>query len=301
MSLDPFGGALGPDPTVVLPRLTLPPLKTGPLYRIEFVVELVGQRTVPAASASRLLDADWFGALGSPFLWAMRPVDTAWQPMTGSKDGSYDSIALSWRVITERGSINRAAADRLLEVAEGFAKGIGRKAVGVPIPADIEILAKDLRQITEYLDAGIGAAIGGVRPFLERDVWVACSALGLEYTPEGEFAWRADDRILFSVSPIGASERFSLAGVQAGNRLDGLSIGFRIAVCPDPSRALDGMWHAATTLATRLGGTVFDDEEKPLTTSSTRRAAKDLAEALTLFDRAQIVPGSAEALALFGT
>jgi hypothetical protein len=291
--------SFGPDPSVVLPSLAVAPLRTGPLYRIEYVIELVGPRTVPAASAARLLDSDWYGALGSPTMWAMRPADTAWQPMTNSMDGSYDSIALAWRIITARGSIGRAAADRLFEVAERFAGEIGRRAVAVPTPEEVETQAKDLGQITDYLDAGIGAAIGGTAPFVERDIWTVCSALGLEFTPSGEFAWRADGRTLFAVSPVGDFERFSLAGVQAGNRHEGLSIGFRIAVCPDPPAALAGMWHAAKVLAQRLGGVVFDDSERPLTASAERAAEQELRQALQLFVRAKLVPGSAEAIGLF--
>src|SRR5690349_1319330 len=104
-----------------LPIPSIAPLVPAPARKVQFVVELVGPRTVPAAQAGELLHPNWRAALGQPELWAMRPADAAWQPLRALTQGSYDSIALAWDMVTPQGDLSAASAIHLAGVAEQFA------------------------------------------------------------------------------------------------------------------------------------------------------------------------------------
>ena len=101
---DYFGEPLRPDPAIALAPIEVTiPLKSGPLHRVQFVIEFVGPRSVPALAAIHLLGSEWYSALGQPFIHAMRPADLHWHPLTNSTDGSYDSLALSWDLLSPKG------------------------------------------------------------------------------------------------------------------------------------------------------------------------------------------------------
>lgn len=300
---DLFGVPLKPDPAVALPPAPRPvPAKPGPLHRVEFVIELVGPRSVPALAASRLLDPDWQGALGNPRVHAMRASDLQWQPLTGAKDGSYDSLALSWPFLGERGSLGEPAGATLMQTAERFAQPISRRAVAIPPPADIDVQVRDLQRLREILDVGVALVYGPYSGQIsERELWIACARLGLGFSPEGSFDWRSDPASppLVSVTPIGISEAFSLAGVQQGRTFEGATIGFSVPRCPDPRAALDAAFRIADVLAARLKGVVFDDEGRPASARIRGEMAQALEQGLGLFGQANLAPGSAEARTLF--
>ncbi len=300
---DLFGQPLGPDPTIALKPFELDfPVKTGPLHKVQFVIEFVGQRTVLAGNAAQLLSPDWFQALGQPNLLAMRPADLQWQPLTPAVDGSYDSLAMTWDLLTPLGSISGASAKHLLELAERFAPYIQRRALAMPVPAEVNGAVRNLQQAKDMQDIGFELTVmSSTASFTEKDLWIACSNLGLEYSPAGSFDWRLPGHPcpLLSVTPIGQTDAFSLRNVQLGMTHVGVTIGFSLPINPAPVQALEACFYVGETIALRLSGHVMDDSDRVVTETVKKDLREDLKQGLSRFSRTGMTTGSAELLKLF--
>ena len=176
-----FGAPLGPDPAIALrPPSLLPAAKPGPLHKVQFVVELVGPRSVAAAAVANLLSPQWYEALGRPEAFAMAPADTQWRVLTASTAGSYDSVALAWDIVSPRGELSSTAPQHLLQVAEQFATQIQRRAMSLPVPGDVDRIRRQLMEYRDNLDVGFGMTVLTHAGIAERDVWLTCSRLGLD-------------------------------------------------------------------------------------------------------------------------
>ncbi|CAN5629124.1 hypothetical protein BH11ARM2_BH11ARM2_05650 [soil metagenome] len=302
--MDDFGVPLLRDPKIALPEsVALPKKKVGPLHRVEFVVEMAGPRTATAAAVSRLLDYDWYTALGHPRLWGMRPSDETWQPLAASHDGAYDSVALSYPMVRLDGKLDVGSALRVEERANEFATLINRRAIGVPKASEVGAIARDLENIRDNLDAGVSFAFSPSRGrVLEKDLWIIFAAMGLQFGSSGNFEYRpfGADRGLFEALPIGgASEKFSLASVQAGAQHEGVSLGFRLPTCPNPIRAIEGLLRTGRALCERVGGRLLDEDSRFVDGKIAQRAINDVTAADATLRRAGIEPGSAEAILLW--
>jgi hypothetical protein len=303
-SRDPgFGDLLRPDPSVALAPPAIDPIIPGPAHRAQFVVELIGPRSVPAAQIAPLIQPQWYEALGRPELYCMSPADTCWQPLNPRIDGSYDSVAAAWDVLSPRGTLSSGSASQLLQSCEQFARAVNRRAMGLPEPGDIDRVAKALLQVRDQLDVGVSIAIfptAGRIP--ERDLWIACAALGLQFSPDGAFVWKSPQHPnpLFSATPIGDAEAFSLGAVQAGTDHEGVTIGFNVPLCPNPMAAFDGAVRAAEYIARQIGGAAFDDSARPLSAKVRDALRRDLAGGVVMLEKATLRPGSASAIKVFG-
>ena len=300
---DLFGQPLLADPEIALQPLHLDvPLKSGPLHRIQFVIEFVGQRTVLAANAAQLLMPDWFEALGKPNLLAMRPADLQWQPLTPSPDGSYDSLAMTWDLLGRNGQISSASSAHLLELAEVFAPYIQRRAMAMPIPRDVDSTVKVLKEAKDMLDIGFEITVmSSTAAFAEKDLWIECVRLGLKFSSTGSFDWQLDGHPypLFSITPIGQTDAFSLSNVQRNVSHVGVTIGFSLPLNAAPAQAIEACFYVAERIARDLNGVILDDSDRPLTESIKNELRDSLKQGIGLFSRAGMITGSAESIALF--
>ncbi len=303
MNSDLFGQPLQADPTVALKSVRPPTLKQGPLPRVQFVIEFVGPRSVPASQAAALVSAQWHAAFGQPAAWCMRPSDKTWQPLTNAQDGSYDSLALAWDIVGEQGSISGVAGNHLMTTAESFAAQINRRPMPMPTPPELDGIAGLLHNALQNLDAGFAlmvVPVGGL--VAERDLWILCSRLGLSMSPEGSFDWRAGDHPmpLFSITPIGDTENFSLGAVERGANHQGVTIGFSLPLSPEPVEGCRGCFAAANFLATSINGRILDDSGGQMTDVKRASQRETIRQAVETLNRLAIPPGSAEAIRLFG-
>jgi hypothetical protein len=298
-----FGGPLQPDPAVALrPPANLPRPKSGPLHKVQYVIELVGPHSVLASSAAALLSPQWVAALGEPQMYAMAPSDTEWRPLTTNATGSYDSIALTWDIVSPRGELTSAAAEHLQRAVEQFAPSIQRRVMPLPIPADIDKTKRQLVQLRDNLDVGFGMAVLPPAGIPERAVWTTCARLGMDIGPTGEFEWRVPgwNLPLLSVSPLGPADQFSLRAVQASAVHPALSLGFNVPTNPGPAETLEACFQVADALAASCAGTVIDENDRPLTEKSKNTYRENLKEAIHALTSVGFAPGSPEALRLFG-
>ena len=267
------------------------------------MIELVGPRSVPASATANLMQPQWYEALGRPELFCMGPTDTVWQRMTPKTDGSYDSVALAWDILSPGGSLSFASANHLLQACEQFANGVNRRAMPMPEPKQIDRVAKALAQVREQLDIGVSLMALPEAGFVsERDLWIACARLGLQFSGNGAFVWAGDPHPnpMFSVTPIGDVETFSLGAVQAGKTHEGITVGFSLPLCPGPAAALDGALRAADEIARAIAGNAFDDSARPLTSKIRDELRRDLAQGVSMLEKANLKPGSAAAIKIFG-
>ncbi len=298
-----FDPPLGPDPAIALIPPIVPSPAPGPAHRAQYVIELVGPRSAPASAAAQLLSQNWFAALGQPELYVMSPADQQWRAMTPQTGGSYDSIALCWDLTTSHGSLSRQSAESLLRNAEQFASAIGRRAMPLPTPQDVDKVVKLLAKTREQLDIGAALVVIPRAEFVpERQIWRICARLGLEFSPTGSFDWKSPNHPspLFSVTPIGQVESFSLAAVNRNDVHEGLTIGFSVPLCPAPMAALDGAIHCAEVIAGEIQAAVFDDTSRPLTSKLKDELRRDLQAGVQMLEAAGLKPGSSAALKVFG-
>ena len=300
-----FGKPLQPNSAVAI---SSPPARNpepnGPHHKVQFVVEFVGHRSVPATVAAALHSPQWFQALGSPELFAMSPSDQVWQTLTTRTDGSYDSLALAWDLLSANGQLTGSSANHLLKVAEGFASEIQRRAMPLPPPGDVDRLVKALNEIRDGLDIGVEVLlVPHGQEFLEREVWLALAELGFDIGASGFFEFKGpfDSAPLVTVIPTGGRDSFTLGAVQQGIRHPGLMIGFNVPTSPNPEFALDAVFRTADHLRNKLDATAFTDDDLPLDPSTKARLQSYLQDGIQALHRVGIEPGSRAAFKLFGS
>ncbi len=301
---DLFGQPLQADPEIALQPLVLDiPLKSGPLHKIQYVIEFVGQRTVLAGNAAQLLAPDWYQALGQPKLHCMRPADLQWQPLTPSPDGSYDSLAMTWDLLGKGGAISSASAKHLLDLAETFAPYIQRRAMAMPVPHEVDMVVRALKEAKAMLDVGFELTVmSPTASYAEKDLWIECAKLGLEFSSTGSFDWKVPGHPypILSVTPIGQTDAFSLSNVQRDLKHVGVTIGFSLPLNISPAQAIEGCFYLAERIKYDLGAVILDDADRELTESIKNDLRQSLKDGLSLFARAGMTTGSSESIALFG-
>jgi len=277
--------------------------RTGPSPRLQFVVEFVGPRSVSAGLAAALLSPEWFAALGQPQAFCMSTADVEWQPLTAAVAGSYDSLAVAWDLQAGGGSLTRATARHLLATAEQFANHIQRRAMPMPVPDDVPKAISQLNQVSDNFDAGVSILVLPIsKTVSEFELWIWCAKLGLTLNSgEGTFDWMVpSSRLpLFSVSPVGDTESFSLGAAQRGDRREGVLLGFSVPRSPEPIAGLEGMFKAASVLADRMPGTIYDENNRKLTERTQQTMRDQLADAVAALTKLGFAPGSPESLRLF--
>ena len=180
------------EPNVQLPPAPYQVVRQGPLHQVELVIELAGHVPLVGPQARMPLAPDWFQALGQPMVWAMALGSDQWERIALDSNGSYDSLALTWPLVTPAGRLStRSAFDHGAYSGPtseppsiaGRSRCPSRPKSTLPSPT---------RTVVESIDIGfsLGVAFGINQP--EEAPWCTASALGLAYNAElGAFVWIA--------------------------------------------------------------------------------------------------------------
>lgn len=234
----------------------------------------------------------------------MSTADVQWRPLTATNSGSYDSLALAWDLVTFKGQLSKQTAQHLLQTAEQFAQHIQRRAMPMPVPEDVPKALSQLKQVQQNFDAGVSILVlANSQSVSEFELWVWCAKLGLAPNlAEGTFDWLVPGSPLplFSVSPVGDTESFTLEGAQRGDKHQGVLLGFSVPRSPEPMAGLEGMFAAAAALAGKMWGQVFDENNRPLTESTKQTMRAQLAQAVDSLQKLGFAPGSSDCQRLFG-
>jgi hypothetical protein len=273
--------------------------KVGPLHQVEFVIEIVGPKSMPAKVVASLLQPDWFRALGEPRIWVMAPQDTAWQPLTAAIVGSYDSLALTWPLLGAEGNLSKRSVLTLAGTAERFAATVQRRSLTMPPPVDIDNAVRGVAEIASRLDIGVGIGVMFVQPIAEEIIWRTAIELGLSLNSVGEFVWGVPPQL--TVIPLNDPTQFTLGGVKAGRTHEGLSLGFTAPLVASPMLSFQSTLKVANEFAGRFRGLVIDEDGNQMSASLQTQYENNIRFAIQAFESAGLVSGSAEATRLFGS
>lgn len=297
-----FGQPLQRDPKIALTPPVVRPAKLGPEHKVQFVIELVGPRSIPTQAASSILTDQWYQALGQPEIYSMSPADNEWRTFVGANSGSLDSLALAWDILSEKGELNSQAGAHLLRVAESFGAQVQRRAMPLPPPADINRMANALREFRDALDIGVELMLIPKGPsFSEKDIWIAAAGLGFDLGSSGcfEFKVAGIEEPLLSLTPLGGASTFSLSAVERGEHHVGLMLGFSLPRSAHAAYSLDAAFRSADYLSSYLGAMVFNDADQPLCLGTRHELSSNLDAAVRTMAGTGIEAGSAAALKLF--
>lgn len=287
-----------------LPALQVPTPAAGPVHKLQYTIELVGERSVLAEPVRALLNPDWQSALGQPQIFVMAAADTRWRRLDPS-DGAaaYDSLLLAWDLLSQQGALSRQSADHLLQVSQNLAQQLSRLAMPIPVPKDVPQSVSILQQLRESFDIGVNlSVISSLGGFPEQAIWEGCKSAGLQYGPTGLFEWRVPgwDYPLLGVGPLGSFDSFNLGQVNRGTIHPAVDIGFSLPHAINPRLALETAFALAAELAASLNGVALDEEDARLDDRTQRAARSNLEAAVQAMSKAGVLPGSPEALKLFG-
>jgi FtsZ-interacting cell division protein ZipA len=171
----------------------------------------------------------------------------------------------------------------------------------MPIADEVDRRVKELTTLRDNLDTGFSLLVfprSGA--FLERDIWVQATRLGLEFrSDDGLFHWgEVGYPPLFTLSSL-TKDEFSLAAVQTNTLHQGLQLGFSLPRCPAPSQSFLGVCSAAEELARQLNGLVLDDAQRVFDQPSRSAAERNIAMASATLTQAGLAPGSTEAIRIW--
>jgi hypothetical protein len=275
---------------------SLPPAR--PVLELDFMVELVGPRTVTAAEIAILGTPAWSLPLGEPTLWVMAGADTAWR-RPSAHDAAYDSVALTWRIVRGEDALNGGSAEHLTNLADQFAAHIQRRAMPLPNPSEIDERVLKLQQLRDGLDVGLSVYLTPIgASFRDADVARLATEAGLTWEPNGLYEWRTPSWSL-PLLGLGSAEG-PFASKPGSLSHSGLDIGFHVPSSPAAPMVLERMFELADDLAETLRGVVTDEEDRPLDAKARQRWRADLEAAISALERVKFPPGSPAALALFG-
>lgn len=268
-----------------------------PLHKVQYVIEIVGPRSLEGNSVKALLDPKWQGPLGDPRVFVMGPADARWRELSADDPtGSYDSLALTWNLLKHHGALGIASARHLLTVAQSYADQVQRRALPLPVPDDVDTMKDTLESIRDSLDIGVELVVvfpgAGVA---EGELVATLAARGLAPVTEG-YAWLVPgwDPPLFHVTACEDEPVFPSG--DATYLHQALSMGFSIPRNPAPDATLEAMLSLAGDFSARFGAHALADGA-PADAAALRPL---LAQALQAFEQANLKPGSPEALVLFG-
>lgn len=299
-----FSEPLAIDPAIALTSamVRLPTFVPGPVHGAQFVVEIAGPKSIPAASAYALLSSPWHSALGEPEVHVMAPADQHWRLMaTSDGAGSYDSLALAWDMVSVQGNLSVGSARHLVKVSEQFAQPLGRRAFPFPEPGEVDRTVSALLEAREAFDIGVEVILQGPGSTLEAEIWKLAAALGMDLDPEGVFVWRPQEWSfpVLILAPYEEGSAFSLQGVRNSATFEALSLGFNVPISPDSESALECLFRAADAFQSRLGMAALDEDGRFLENKLRERMRSNLRQATQSLDSAGIRPGSPLALKLF--
>jgi FtsZ-interacting cell division protein ZipA len=214
--------------------------------------------------------------------------------LAGSADGR------SWRaglqLVSRDGAIGEADLIEFRSAVETLAASVGATVSAPEMRAAVEA-ARALDDFCAQSDIQVVVHVTG-GPFAGTKVRAAAQASGLVLEADGKFAMRNDgQRLLYT---LGARDgtAFSAAAMREATP-QALSLALDVARAPDTRRSFESMARLAHQLASVLGGSIVDDNGKPLDESAVAAIAVQLDSVRARLEAHGVTPGSPSALRLF--
>jgi hypothetical protein len=295
------GKKLEPLPSKSLKPVSLPPLLVSPmpLYKVQFVIELVGASLLPGEGVRQLLERQTYRALGAPEIFVKIPGRVPWVLLHPLEDSlAYDSLAFAWDMVSPNGALSVSSAMELYRRTEAWAKIWERRAIPLPHPQEVGEVVQNLLNIRENLDFGLCFFASYPQgqdclTLIER-----AYQLGFRMQAGGWLEWRLPgwEDALLEIKTIEGDGSFDL---KARSHTQGLSIGFRVPCSPAPLEVFDRALETTLVLS-KHGGEALTEDSEPLREENAWQYREWLKEAVQMLTHVGAEPGSREARRLFG-
>lgn len=296
-----IGRRLEPDAQKKLPTISLPVLSEPQrhIYKIQYVIELVGPSLLPGDGVRKLVEKQTHKALGCPEIFVKIPGKRYWILLHPLEDSlTYDSLAFAWDMVTPKSALSKGSAHELFRRVEVWGKTWERRAISIPHPRDIDEVVHNLQDIRDNLDFGFCVFVSYSTPQSSLFVIERAYQLGFRMQPNGVLEWRVPgwDYSLLEMRTLEGEGDFN---PRAAPFLQGISVGFRVPCSPSPLEVFDRALETAHACAQDVGEVITEDSER-VSKENTHQYREWLREAVDILTRVGAPPGSAEALRLFG-
>ncbi len=295
-----IGRELYPDPSRTLKPVTLPTYKPdiGPYHKVQYVIELVGQQTIPANHAKSLLETKVKSGLGNPEIYVTIPGQSRWMALwTGDDSIGYDSLAFAWDLVSEKGNLSTENASELWKRCEQIANPLNRRAIPMPPSDQVDFAVSNLLQIKSSFDIGIDLIIDAPHqvPINTAIAVETAYAIGYRLTSSGFLEWKqlGWPESLLTILPIEGDD------LPIGGGLSGLAIGFSFAISPNPKGVLERLFESANAIANATQSKVIDADGRLLSNDIENEMRRNLESAIDSYESAGFTPGTPESLRLF--
>lgn len=212
-----------------------------------------------------------------------------WEPV--SVGGVYRSLQVGVQMATRSGALTELEfselASRLDQLSDDLAASPGLPEMGAAIAA-----ARSLHQRVHDFDARLSINVrANSSPWMVATLKPALQRQGMELRPDGRLVMPdGDGGLLFSVS---------LTSDPSEETTRQITLLLPVALVAPEREGFRAMTAFAKTIATRLSGTVVDDEGQPLPEATLTAIGQEVDEFYREMDRAGIPAGSSLAHRLF--
>ncbi len=267
------------------PRATAPlagaaPAAIGPDPAIDYIIEFASDQ--PAAQAT--VQEQWAAI-------ARRHAPRA---LLGAvTDGSWRA---GLQLVSRDGAVGEADLIEFRSAVETLAASVGATVSAPEMRAAVDA-ARALDEFCAEADVQVVVHVQG-GPFPGTRIRAAAEAGGLALEADGRFALRDDaQRLLYTLA---ARDGTAFAADTLREAVPAaLTLALDVARVPDTRRSFESMARLAHQLAAVLGGSIVDDNDRPLDERAVAAIAQQLDEVRARLEARGVPPGGAAALRLF--
>ncbi|GAA5786450.1 cell division protein ZipA [Chitiniphilus shinanonensis] len=252
---------------------------------LDFIAEVHARDNIPAGDVPRFPAPKRVQAIGLT-------EHDHWEQVGGGSNASYSELRVALQLADRQGALTGEQLNAFCMAVQQFADAHDAVAT-FPQRAAKLAAARDLDEFCASVDVLIGLNIASSgRPFPLERVRLLAENAGLSRAADGTFVYKSESgKTLFAVS------NQDQAGL--GPTSDGLTLLFDVPRVAGGLAVFDYLSDFAQQLAGSLGGSLVDDNGRPLAAASLDNIRRQLARLYATMDDRGIAPGSVSALRLF--
>ncbi|WP_375591544.1 cell division protein ZipA C-terminal FtsZ-binding domain-containing protein [Chitiniphilus eburneus] len=252
---------------------------------LDFIAEVHARENIPASDVPRFPAPKRNQSIG-------RTESEHWEQVSTSSGASYSELRIALQLADRQGALSGEQLNAFCMAVQQFADAHDAIAT-FPQRAAKLAAARELDEFCASVDVLIGLNVASAgRPFPLERVRLLAENAGLSRASDGTFVYKSDSgKTLFALSnqnqgPLGPTS-------------EGLTLLFDVPRVAGGLAVFDYLSDFAQQLAGSLGGTLVDDNGRPLAAASLDNIRRQLARLYATMDDRGIAPGSVSALRLF--
>ncbi len=282
-TLEPAIRKLSPEPGASTQAL--------PAEVLDYVIALSPARSLSAAAFLEVW-APLEHRFAKRVLAAGRDEGGAWKRIAHGDAAAYGSFQIALQLVSRAGVVNEGELIEFRSEVENLAATLGASAIAPEMKQAMD-RARELDQFCADADIQIVLNLvptaGSVFP--EARLESAIAAAGLERVADRQHALRdAHERVLYAVIVVGGEKDGEVAK---------LAFSLDVPRVPEVRKTYESMVRFARQLAAGLGGSLIDDNERPLEEQSLDAIGAELDAVRQALEGRGLPPGGPLALRLF--